>query len=93
MSNYEQVLQIFREVGDRNWEGETLNSLGQAYNAFGKKEDALKSYKEALRIVQEVEDREGEGITLHNIGILFKRYIATMLHLLVFYLPDLSSKK
>jgi tetratricopeptide (TPR) repeat protein len=68
---YEQALSIYKQLGNRKWEGSTLNNLGSVSNALGKTEEALRYHNEALDIRKEVGDRRGEGTTLHNIGTLY----------------------
>jgi len=72
LESLEQALNILREVGDREWEGNVLGNLGLIYNdLLNQKEEALVYYKQALRIRREVGNRGGEGSMLNNIGTLY----------------------
>jgi len=68
---YQQALTIYREVGDRRNEGNTLNNVGLAYDSLDKKQEALDYYQQALAIRREVGDRRGEGRTLNNLGVAY----------------------
>ena len=63
----EQALVLYREVGDRQGEGGTLNGLGAVARAFGQYPQALDYYQQALGIIRKIGDRAGEGTILNNI--------------------------
>jgi tetratricopeptide (TPR) repeat protein len=65
---FEQALVLFREIGDRSWEGAVLGNLGYAYLVLGQFERAIKLFEEALVIAREINDREGEGVWLGSLG-------------------------
>ncbi len=69
---YEQVLPIWREVGNRVGEAVTLNNMGLAYEAMGQPERALTLYEQALPIRAEVGSRVGEARTLNNMGLAYE---------------------
>jgi tetratricopeptide (TPR) repeat protein len=46
----------------------TLNTLGVAYRALGRLEEAVTCYQNALVICRETGDRYGEGQTVDNLG-------------------------
>ena len=69
---FEQLLVIFRELGDREDEGTTLNNIGAVYRSIGKYQQALDYYQQALLIFKEVGDRSGEGTTLNNLGLVYE---------------------
>jgi tetratricopeptide (TPR) repeat protein len=86
---HEQVLQIRKEMGDREGEGVTLNNLGTVYRDLGMIKEAQECLEQALSIRREVEDRLGEGITLGNLGVVYysfgdeeraKKYYMEALH-------------
>ena len=56
---YNQVLPIFRDIGDRWGEAVVLYSIGLAYDALDDLRQALTFYNQALPIYQELGDQEG----------------------------------
>ena len=70
-ATFEQVLQLFRESGDRRNEAAVLTTLGTVYLRVGQYRNALEAYQQALAIQQSVGDRSGEGKTLSNIGSVY----------------------
>ena len=70
-ATFEQVLQLFRESGDRHNEAAVLTTLGTVYLRVGQYRNALEAYQQALAIQQSVGDRSGEGKTLSNIGSVY----------------------
>ncbi|MEP0859653.1 tetratricopeptide repeat protein [Trichocoleus sp. DQ-U1] len=67
---FQQVLVIFREIGERQAEGATLNNIGEVHRSLGQYPKALEYYQQALAIVKEIGDKKGEGTTLNNIGLV-----------------------
>ncbi len=63
-----QALALWRELGDRYWEGTTLHLIGIAYFSAQKYEQAIEASNQALDIRREVKDRAGEASTLSNLG-------------------------
>ena len=74
LKNYNEGLQIYREIGDKQDIGVVLNNLAQFYDDRGKYNDALKLFKESLQIQREVHNQNNEALCLNNIGntYLFK---------------------
>lgn len=70
---YTQALSLYREVKDREREGDTLNVLGSAYISVGKSEKAIDYYVQVLAIRREVKDRRGEGNALNSLGNAYTR--------------------
>ena len=70
-ATFDQVLQLFRESGDRRNEAAVLTTLGTIYLRVGQYRNALEAYQQALAIQQSVGDRVGEGKTLSNIGSVY----------------------
>lgn len=64
-------LQIAREKGNRRFEGEFINNIGNAYHRQGKLHMALKSYREALAITKEIANGVGQASALENIGLVY----------------------
>ncbi|MEH2393585.1 MAG: tetratricopeptide repeat protein, partial [Nostoc sp.] len=65
---YQQSLDIRREIGDRNGEGNSLIGLGNAYNSLGQYQRAIELLQESLEITRDIGDRNGEGLSLMNLG-------------------------
>jgi tetratricopeptide (TPR) repeat protein len=65
---YQQVLNLSREMGDRQGEGVALGNLGVAYKKLGNYEQAIDFYQQSLAISREIGDRHGEGQDLGNLG-------------------------
>ncbi len=64
---------IFRALGDRHGEAQTLGNLGSVYLQQGRWEEAIRCYEESLRIKRALGDRHGEGTTLANLGLLYEK--------------------
>ncbi|MGJ3253901.1 MAG: CHAT domain-containing protein [Elainellaceae cyanobacterium] len=69
----EEALMIFEEFYDRPNIGNTLDSLGTAYENQGDYATALIHYEQALEILRDVGDRSGVGIVLTNMGDLYEQ--------------------
>ena len=65
---YNQVLLLYRTVGDKSGEASTLNSIGLIYDEVGETQKALKYYNQSLPIDRAVGDKSGEAATLNNLG-------------------------
>jgi CHAT domain-containing protein len=73
IAKYEEALQIWREVGDRSGEAETLNIMGLVYHLL--KRDTPKArdhYNQALQIWRSAGDRRGEAEALNNIARVYE---------------------
>jgi len=67
-SLYEQALQIYREVGDKLGEANTLISLGDIKLMQSQYKSAKSLHEQALPIYREVGDKLGEANTLKFLG-------------------------
>ncbi|WP_242051283.1 tetratricopeptide repeat protein [Nostoc spongiaeforme] len=65
---FQQSLEIFREIGDRNGVGNSLGNLGNAYNFLGENQRAIEFHQQSLEIFREIGDRFGVGRSLNNLG-------------------------
>ncbi|MGB7088404.1 MAG: tetratricopeptide repeat protein, partial [Phormidesmis sp.] len=72
IAQYQQSLEIKRELGDRHGEGYTLNNLGMVYRAQGRWEEAIAQYHQSLETFRDLGDRYGEGQALGNLGNVYK---------------------
>jgi hypothetical protein len=50
---YEHSLPVFRELGDRHGEAQTLGNLGVALGAVGKPDEGTAQLRQALAILEE----------------------------------------
>ena len=78
LDKYNQALVIFRQVGARAGEGNSLNYIGEVYLAIGKYDRALDYFQQALVIFKTLGklpdfDRASEGYTLQYLGEVYDR--------------------
>ncbi|MBD2069519.1 tetratricopeptide repeat protein [Leptolyngbya sp. FACHB-671] len=71
LQSLQEALEIYREIGDRVGEGDTLSGIGAVYFDLGQYPQALESWRQALSITRAVNDRVGEGIILSGIGNVY----------------------
>ena len=71
LASFQQVLSIYREIGDRFKEGATLNNIGEVFRNLGQYDQALASYQQALEIARVGGYRAAEGRILNNIGLIY----------------------
>ncbi len=65
------ALAIFREIGDRKGEANSLMNLGLAYNDLGQYQQAIEFHQSALAIFREIGNRAGEANSLMNLGLVY----------------------
>ncbi len=66
---FQQSLEIFRDIGDRNGEGSSLNNLGNAYRSLGQYQRAIEFHQQSLEIKRDIGDIRGEANTWYNLGL------------------------
>ncbi|MFZ4427497.1 MAG: tetratricopeptide repeat protein [Saprospiraceae bacterium] len=71
IENYTKCLALFKDIGDREGEGDTLNNLAITAYARGDYDRALGYLEQSLAIQQAIGDRKGEGTTLNNISQIY----------------------
>jgi CHAT domain-containing protein len=64
----QQALSLWRELGDRYWEADTLDLIGKDNSDSGKNDQAIDAYNQALQIRRELKERYGEFNTLNGLG-------------------------
>ena len=69
LASYEAALNLFRQVGDRLGEANTLQAIGDVQNFRDENDAALASYEAALNLFRQVGSRLGEANTLKAIGM------------------------
>jgi CHAT domain-containing protein/Tfp pilus assembly protein PilF len=68
LESWQAALAIYREIGNRGGEGDTLNVLGLLFRIAGQPQTAIDLHQQALDIAREIGDRAGEGRALGNLG-------------------------
>ncbi|MEO0966756.1 MAG: tetratricopeptide repeat protein, partial [Cyanobacteria bacterium J06639_18] len=68
LQSWEQALQIYREIKDRDGEGDILGNLGNVYLSLGEYKKAIELFQQALAIFKQIGDKAGVGRTLGNLG-------------------------
>jgi CHAT domain-containing protein len=71
LNSWEQALQIYRAIKNRQGEGQALGNLGLAYHSLGNYAKALEYGQQYLAIAREIKDRLGEGKALGILGLAY----------------------
>jgi CHAT domain-containing protein/Tfp pilus assembly protein PilF len=70
---YQKALAIYREIGDRENEGDVLRFMGEAYFYQDNYPQALEFYRQALEVHQKVPNyKRGIGNDLNNLGMIYQ---------------------
>ena len=72
LNSWQQALQIYRALKNRQGEGGALNNLGIACSSVGNYAKAIEYWQQSLAIAREIKDRYAEGNALGNLGIAYK---------------------
>ena len=70
---YTKSLEIWQEIGNRQYEGSAVNNLGVIYNDLGEYEKAIANYTQAIKIQREIGNRQSVGIYLNNLAYAYMR--------------------
>ena len=70
--SWQQALDIYRSINDRNGEAGALTNLGNVYRSLRQYPQAREAYTQALAIFQHLGDRDGEAIALTGLGIVYR---------------------
>jgi tetratricopeptide (TPR) repeat protein len=65
---YQDALDIFRAIGERAKEAETLTKLGKVHKDLRERKEAEQCYEQALSIFRSVGDHTREGLTLYDLS-------------------------
>lgn len=65
----ENALDASRRLTDREYEGQSLGSLGNAYHSLGDYQKAIEYHEQSLAIAKEIGDRLGEGNAMFSISL------------------------
>ena len=71
IEHLQQSLDIAREIGNREGEGNSLGNLGLCYYSLGDYQKAIEHHQQSLDISREIGNREGEGYSLNNLGLCY----------------------
>ncbi|WP_242046816.1 CHAT domain-containing protein [Calothrix parietina] len=71
LQSFQEALDIYQAIKDRQGEGKSLGNLGNAYNMMGDYPKAIEYYERSLKIFQETKDREEKSIALGNLGLAY----------------------
>jgi tetratricopeptide (TPR) repeat protein len=69
-----EALTMYRALGDKTREADSLGLLGVIYKNLGKEKECLRSNEEALHIMQILGNVQGERTMLHNTGIALSQF-------------------
>lgn len=73
LATYQQVLEIYRKIGDKKGEATILQLTGAVYNNLDQYLQAIQFYQQALSIYREVGNQTGEASTLNSIGGVYQQ--------------------
>ncbi len=68
---YQEALNVYRDISDREGEGETLHKIGATYYRLSLYDEAIDFYQQALTLRQTLSDRPGIGSTLNGIAVVY----------------------
>lgn len=68
LTNFQDVLAVYTEAGDRVKQGDTLNRIGDIYVYQGNYAKAISTYEQVLALREELQDLPGTGVTLISVG-------------------------
>ena len=71
LSNFQEALQIRRDIGDKRGLADTLIDMGNFSNDRGDHDQALKMYKEALQLERDIGNESLQAICMNNIGAVY----------------------
>ena len=71
-AKYEKAQKIFRELGDRYEESQSLMGLGIVLARSKRLEEAVSTLRSCIELQQEIGDEFGEAQALNNLGITFR---------------------
>ncbi|MEW6737100.1 MAG: tetratricopeptide repeat protein, partial [Acidobacteriota bacterium] len=71
IEKYQQALQVFQAIHDRDGEVAALHNIGFTYNLLGKHTTALDYLKRAVLLRKDIGDKYAEATTLNTIGFAY----------------------
>ncbi|ASC73065.1 Tetratricopeptide repeat domain protein [Halomicronema hongdechloris C2206] len=71
LQSWQQVLDLYRKLGNRQGEANALGNLGLAYFSLGDYEQAIDVYEQRLAITSDLNNRQQEGQNLGKLGNVY----------------------
>ncbi|MBV6622713.1 MAG: tetratricopeptide repeat protein [Rivularia sp. (in: Bacteria)] len=68
---FQAALVLWERLGDKSWQGATLDGIGRIYDDLGELQKALSYYNQALPLLRAVGNKGMEATTLNNIGRVY----------------------
>jgi len=78
LSNFQEALAIYRQIGDRPGETKSLRNIGDTYAKLKDYLKFLDSYQQALDIYREANDLFGAAQSLDKIGIGYGKLVGAI---------------
>ena len=72
LQSWEQALQIYREIKNRQGEANSLGNLGIAYGSLGQYQKAIEYHQQSLAIAKEIGDIKQQAKSLGNLGAAYQ---------------------
>ncbi|WP_293053609.1 MULTISPECIES: tetratricopeptide repeat protein [unclassified Moorena] len=72
LQSWQKALTIYREIGDRQGEGNSLGNLGVAYRSLGDYPKAIENLQQSLAIHREIDNRLGEANSLNGLANAYR---------------------
>ncbi|MEG4406323.1 tetratricopeptide repeat protein [Microcoleus sp. MON2_D5] len=72
LNSWQQALQIYRALKNRQRQVSILSYLGYAYRSVGNSAKAIEYWQQTLAIAREIKDRYGEGAALGTLGVAYE---------------------
>ncbi|MEM8543243.1 MAG: tetratricopeptide repeat protein, partial [Cyanobacteria bacterium P01_H01_bin.119] len=71
IQSWQQALEIYRTIGNRQGEANSLGNLGLAYLSLGQYQRAIEFHQQSLDIDRDIGNRQGEANSLGNLGLAY----------------------
>jgi CHAT domain-containing protein len=71
LNSWQQALEIYRTLKNRQGEDLALGILGAIYLKLGNYAKAIEYRQQSVAIAREIKDRQGEGAALGNLGVIY----------------------
>jgi len=72
LNSWQQALQIYRTIKNRQGEALALGILGAFYGSVGNHAKVIEYSQQYLVIAREIKDRQSEGVALGNLGVAYR---------------------
>jgi len=89
IASFQQALNIYRELKDRQSEGKTLKSIGVIYFNLKDYPKAIVYYQQALDIARDIKDLDLESRALNNLGLAYQ-YAGNLTKSIDYFQPSLA---